>query len=247
MSFRELKVTTPKMIGLSRKRIHCVVISALALCVCSLPANASTVLFSDLGTGTDIFSEHAGYVVAGGVPISGIPSFMAASQFTVAGLGSFSVSEIDVAMVAFGAVDTFSASIWTDVGGSPGTEMDGASWSASALPDPGGVVSITGITGVALTGGQAYFLVLGPLSATDDSNNDFPFNVLGVTGDAQFSTDGGATWRDHGADSELGAFDILGNAETVSTPEPGQLPLLLFGIGLVSLLAASRRKFPRSQ
>jgi hypothetical protein len=144
----------------NQKRLHFVVSSTLALCICSFPAGASTVLFNDLGAG-DVYDQQPSFEVSG----SGFPlgAFTAANQFIPSGVGSFSVNEIDIAMVGQepSSGDTFSASIWTDVEGNPGTRVTDAYWVATAPFYPGGLVSITGITGVTLTGGQAYFVVVG--------------------------------------------------------------------------------------
>jgi hypothetical protein len=212
---------------------------------------ASTVLFSDLGTGNDVYVDSgfpAAWVMAG----SGAPggSFTGADQFTVAGSGSFSVSEINLAAQHIDADDpfnstlnTFYASIFTDVSGSPGTEVSGAYWSEST-PIEGGsccsLLSIPGITGVTLNGGQSYFLVLGPLSLTDTSWDSIALNNQGVTGDHQFSRDGGVTCIDNGDSLPIGAFDVLGTP--VATPEPRLMPLLLLGIGLAGALAAKRSR-----
>jgi len=76
-------------------------------------------------------------------------------------------------------LDTFYASIWTENAGIPGTEVSGAYWSLSTSAIFGtccALVSITGITGVNLTGGQEYFMILGPLSLSDSSFNVWDWN-----------------------------------------------------------------------
>jgi hypothetical protein len=241
--------TRTERAGLKPKiRFHFLIISALALCVCSLPAKSSTVLFSDLGPSTAPYDLTFGDYEAGSANPLGTPGLLA-DQFIVAGVGNFSVSEIDLALANLGACCTngFSASIWTDVAGAVGTQVTGADWSgmvgvpACCATD---LTPITGITAVTLSGGQAYFLVLGPLSPTDfviwNANNQ------GVTGDVQFLGLGGLT-SDFGENSTLEAFEILGNSETANTPEPRLMPLLLFGIGFAGTLVYYRRKSQRSQ
>ena len=221
---------------MNQKRFYFILSFALALCVCNFPAGASTVLFSDLGTGNNLYDQHEEYDVSGSGFALG--ALAVASQFTPSGVGSFSVSEIDLAVegLGLGSVYAFSTSIWTDVEGNPGTQLSGAYWDGSAPIFPGGLVSITGITGVTLTGGQAYFLVVGPSNA--DTLVGLPFNSLGVAGDVQYSTNGDLTWTDGGT-SSIGAFDILG------APEPTSMPLLLFGVGLVGIFAAYRCRSQR--
>jgi hypothetical protein len=218
--------------------------------VCSLPASASTTLFSDLGSGSSVYDPSESYDVSGLGAVGGlIGEYYSASQFAVAGVGGFSLDEIDLAMSNLSLPSTFFASIWTDADGGPGAQLGGAYWNESTPFEDGtccGLVSISGITGVSLTGGQSYFLVVGPQSPTDDSSNLFDFNSQGVIGDEQYSNDGGDTWTDRGSVT-LPAFDILGDPETASTPEPGLMPVLLFGIGLAGAVAAYRRRSQRSR
>jgi hypothetical protein len=56
--------------------------------------------------------------------------------------------------------------MFTDNSGVPGDQVAGTNWEFQDTSTPGDVVSITGISGVTLTGGDEYFLVLEPL-ATD--------------------------------------------------------------------------------
>jgi hypothetical protein len=213
---------------------------AVALCLCSLPAGAS-VLFSDLGTGANVYNENVEFDLAGSASVYGIinsnpnpESSTFADLFTVNGSGSFEVSEIDLAVSNIaGSADTFFASIWTDNSGVPGTEIPGAFWDLVTTTDSQtccSLVAITGITGIALIGGQEYFMVLGPQSDSDDSWNGWNENTLGATGLTLQSTDG-STWTNLGANSPFGAFQI-------STPEPGSW--LMLGLGAVGLIARSR-------
>jgi hypothetical protein len=227
-------------IDLKTKRFHSLSISALALCVCSLPATAG-VLYSDLGPAGNMYNTGGGPGVAGSGHNG--QSQTVANMFTVSGSGGFSVSEIDLAVAHAGGLATFYASIWTDVTGSPGAQIGSDYWSLSTSASTGtccSLVSITGITGVTLTGGSSYFMVLGPLSASDNSWNLWNFNNQGATGGSQYSHNGGVTWGDFGTTFGSSAFDVLGDP---SVPEPGSL--LLLGTGLIGILGIYRRKSKR--
>lgn len=226
-------------------RLPSILMLLLALCMCGLPAMAGE-LFTDLGPPASAYGS-GGWTLGGSIaPGIGGSSYTAANQFTVAGSGSFSVTQIDLAVGNVGdTLDTFYASIWTDDAGLPGAEVTGAYWSLfTTAPSTSccSLVSETGITGVNLIGGQQYFMILGPLSLSDASWNVWLQNTQSVTGLDLYSNDGGSTWSSNGSDAMLGAFDIIGGA-TSSTPEP--CTLLLFGTGLIGLLGARRRRSNR--
>jgi hypothetical protein len=208
---------------------HSLFLFVVALCVCSLPAAAGTVLFSDLGTGFDVYATGPGFNVAGSEGGTA-SSATEANLFTVSGSGSEAVSQIDLGASSFylGALGTFYAAIWTDSGGVPGSQVAGAYWSQTTYTVFGNccnLVSIAGISGVTLTGGQQYFMILGPVSLSDSSMVAWNENSQGVTGLAIYSTDGGGTWTNGGVEPiPIGAFDVIG------TPEPGTMLLLSSGL-----------------
>ncbi|MGA3201241.1 MAG: choice-of-anchor R domain-containing protein [Bryobacteraceae bacterium] len=210
---------------------------ALAFCVCCLPSMAS-VLFSDLGGAGDVYSVGPGYTLSGSGFLG--TSETDADLFPVAGIGGQSVTEIDLAVINIFAPDTFSAAIWTDVGNAPGTQVAGAFWDLSTTASSGtccSLVSVTGISGVTLTGGQEYFMVLSPLSLTDDSWNVWDQNNQGVDNLVLSSTNGGSSWTSSGS-SPLGAFDVL--SDPTAAPEPGSWFMLAAGIAAIAMRARYR-------
>jgi hypothetical protein len=217
---------------------------AIALCLSALPAMADNVLFSDLGPPGNPYDCCNGGTITG----SGFPggfSDIGASEFSVAGSGNFAVSQVDLGVGYVGSLHTFYASIWTDNGGLPGTQVSGAYWTnlvtntqfGSCPPtctNNGGLVTVSNISGVSLTGGQSYFMIVGPVDLNDSSWNAWNNNNQNQTGTTLYSTDGGANWNSRGI-SPLNAFDVIG-----TVPEPGSL--LLLGSGVVGAIGVLRRK-----
>ncbi|HTV65365.1 MAG TPA: PEP-CTERM sorting domain-containing protein [Bryocella sp.] len=226
---------------MSKKSIWTFTLLALALCLGTLPAMAQQTFFTDLGTGNNVYNPSTGWTVSGTGTIG--VSFTAANLFT--SLASGAVSQIDLGVGYAGGTNAFYASIWTDNNGLPGTEL----WNAqnlSSSQDFGGccgLVTITGITGLDLTAGQQYFVVLGPETLNSTVFEAWNWNSQGVDGLDLYSTNGGESWNSNGTGNALGAFDILGSSGTGTVPEPSSL--LLLGTGLVGAFGTLRKKFMR--
>ena len=210
---------------MKQARTYKLVLFALSASVSAFGAT----LFSDLGPGGTYDSLDA-YVACGSGVCNG-NSFAAAALFAVTGSGSQAVSQIDIVAYDLAAPppETLTASIWTDSSGIPGTELTGASWNFVPPTTQNGLVSITGISGLSLTGGSQYFLVVVPGSLSGNAYLEWWANNQGSTGLMLYSENGGSWISEPFAEA---AFDVQG------TPEPA--PCVLLAAGLAIILA--RRK-----
>jgi hypothetical protein len=166
--------------------------------------------FSDLSPiGGSLYQCCYAWEVSGSEAQGG--SYTAANLFAAGKSGS--VSQIDVAVGYSSGVNSFYVSIWTNNNGLPGTQL--ARWSnLSSDTNFGGccgLVTISGISGLSLTAGQSYFMVLGPENIESNTQENWNLNSLGVNGLDLYSTDGGTTWNSNGPGATIGAFDILGS------------------------------------
>src|SRR5580704_13226806 len=149
---------------------------------------AQQTFFSDLGTGTNVYNCCEGWAISGTGTLG--TTFTSANSFMAGATGS--VSEIDVAVSYIAGTNSFFAALYTDSGNEPGTLLDQWNNLSSSQPVGGccGLVSITGITGLNLTAGQSYFLVLGPTNLNSTTFETLDWNNQGATGLDLYATSG---------------------------------------------------------
>ena len=195
--------------------------ASLSVLTMTIPLSATT-LFSDLGTGSDVFSRTGSVLVTDNI--------WHGDSFTVAGAGDFLLDQIDLGVEKNGSGTSFEASIWTDASGALGSKLGSWDLTASATSCCG-LATQSGISGVTLTGGTSYWIVL---SGRSGGNIFWDAAGDGSTGDALVSSDSGAGWSLRRNETRL-AFDVMGTAAETSAPEPGSL--ILAGMGIAGLLA----------
>lgn len=192
-------------------------------------ANATMIVSTfDVGNTYDCCTGHT---ISGA---SSIVGFFAAAADEFTSPGNYSVDQLDVALQNGTGTNSAIVSLWRESGGFPGSQL--GSWAVSGQPAFGStnnqITTISGITGVDLIAGDAYFLAIGPGSS--DTSDAWNWNTIGVTGLRLFSPDG-VHWNQVPG-STFAAFDVLGKSNSV--PEPSTLTLL--GAGLAALAAFRR-------
>jgi len=150
------------------------------------------------------------------LPVS-TSSWTQANEFISGATGS--VSQIDIGIGIVSGTNSFYAALYSVSGGEPATLIE--QWSdlssSTTFGQCCGLVSITGITGVSLTAGTSYFLVLGPTNLSSSTLDMWNLNSTGATETVLYANNGcengtgnNCSWNSRGTQT-LGAFDVIGS------------------------------------
>jgi hypothetical protein len=205
-------------------------ILVLAVTFLLAPCVYADTIYSNLGSGST-FKGNAGYSI--------LPQQSLAMPFTVPTGPGFNLSQIDIALTGANGFPAI-VKLLTNSGGLPGAVIPSATWTLNGLPQfptTGSIQSgqtVSGISGIVLSGGTQYWLAA--FQPLNNPSNTWLFNAISQFDSFASSSDGGTTWRSGAGLTP--AFDVQG---TPVAPVSEPRTVLLLGVGLIGLVALSRR------
>jgi hypothetical protein len=200
---------------------------------CRLSAVAGMLLFVGTAGAATIYNNFGpgdaycgcGYAVSGSTSGSGF--FQEANAFTPS--GTFTLTQIDVAIDVVSGTNSASLTLNSDSGGLPGAVLE--TWSLPSLPGFPTCCTVETVTPsgspIVLTSGTQYWLVASPIAS--DTFAAWMVNSTSASGPR--ATNQGSGFSSDGV-SALGAFDVLG---TPGVPEPSTLLFTAGGLALLWL------------
>ena len=182
------------------------------------------ILFSDLGSGGNVYNTGSGYLVSGSTSGAG----QAASEyFAFTPSASAFLAQIDVAILSITGTNSVQVTLNSDSAGSPGAALEG--WTLinlQTVPNSCcGLETVLSTSPVFLAAGTQYWV--GASAIASDTWAEFYLDSTSITGTRAFSINGGSFLL---GPNTLGAFDVIG------VPEPGTFALAATGLALCLLL-----------
>jgi hypothetical protein len=230
----------------------CAVLAMLLGATLAIPARADTI-FNNFGVG--ICGADAICIAQNGQgpadPVGGATAAhsdieMIANAFTPG--GNFTLTGVTLPLqIAFAG--TYNVYLTSDAAGLPGAVLEswiGVSGGAVGIPIP--TTTLTSVLNPMLSNGTKYWLVVGPNSSLSEGGWARVIFPEGAAATAANSLANGTPngsgiptlagpWAND--DTQFQAFQIDGTPVNQQVPEPATLPLL--GVGLIGLVAISRR------
>lgn len=219
------------MRGAAVKSLRHLLAAIVGLAMTAVPSGAG-VIYSSFGPGFAYSS--VGPEISGASSPDGL--FRLAAGFTSP--GNAAVSRIDFAIGQLSGTNGVTVSLWTDAGGSLGSQL--GTWDITGLSPVGQpeVNTIIGISGIDLAAGANYFLMAQSLAAGgrevwSDGKVGVTTNVIG---------DSGSGWST-GFNTRAPAFDLLSAESPVpAVPEPATLSLVAAGMAFAGSVRRRRNK-----
>ena len=199
-----------------------------------LPAiSAASTIYSNFGAGQSYDITEGNLV---GNDFSG-DNLGEGDTFTPAATAKFGSLDIALSCSVASCPDPFTVTLSTDSGSdSPGAVIESFTDSGvklGALNVNNAPLVFNSVSMPTLTAGTQYWVTV----ATDLSNSiSWNLNSTGDTSDQAISSDGGATWFSPSGLTP-GAYEV--DSTVTTTPEPGPMALLVFGLPLAWLFRRS--------
>jgi hypothetical protein len=159
------------------------------------------------------------------------PTQSMAKQFSPS-FGTYTLDEIDIALMFQTQTSTINVSLCADNAGSPGSVLETFSVVNAGTLSFGSLYVLNSAAHPTMTMGGNYYVTITPGDA--NSQGGWNFTNDGHNGDMQYSTNGGSTWT--GFNNTDGAVTVQGKLSSV--PEPASMVVL--GLGVLSLVRRRR-------
>jgi hypothetical protein len=171
------------------------------------PPPGAKVLYSNLGTGSDVYYSSEGWTISGPDSVIGT-QYAAALAYTPSADSTIEGAQVGVGYVT--GADTVAVAIFSDENGAPGKPLK--VWNPVNLPTFGTcctLVTVKDAAGIKVAAGTQYWLVVGTDAASETSWDAWNFNYNQVSGTMSFYSTSNGSWSTQ--NTTLGAAAIYGS------------------------------------